>query len=395
MLVSVIVAIYNKEKYLKRCIESIQNQTYKDLDIILVDDGSTDKSLQICRKYEQEDHRIRTIHKKNGGLVTARKAGIVSAKGDYIGHIDGDDWVEATYFETLVEASNKGQVDVVIDGFKEDHGDCSFKRKHHLFCGVYDSEKIKRQIYPKLFRVDGDGFRFLYHSQWGKLIRKELAIRNQLLVDDRAVGQEDALCIYPVLLEADTVCIIDNCLYHYVLYPDSLNTGATNCSKYFEYVKYAYFQLRDRLKPYCEKDQQLLLNLEQYISYEIINGINKYGCVKSYYYLFPYELIEQRSKIILYGAGCVGRNFYKQLMRNKYCDIVLWVDRRLEDIDVSYANIEDPAKIVDMKGYDYIIVAVDNKLVADDIRLQLENMCIDGKKIIWKAGYLAELEVEF
>ena len=94
MMVSVIVPVYNISGYLERCLQSILSQTYVDLEIILVDDGSEDSSGQICDQYAEIDNRIRVIHKKNGGLVSARKAGVSAASGDYVVWVDGDDWIE-------------------------------------------------------------------------------------------------------------------------------------------------------------------------------------------------------------------------------------------------------------------------------------------------------------
>ncbi len=103
-LVSVIVAVYNIEEYLPRCVESIMHQTYRKLEIILVDDGSTDGSGDICDEYAGKDDRILVIHKKNGGLSDARNAGLERASGDYIGFVDGDDWIEEGMYRAMYEA---------------------------------------------------------------------------------------------------------------------------------------------------------------------------------------------------------------------------------------------------------------------------------------------------
>lgn len=99
---SVIVPVYNVEKFLPKCIESILNQTYKELEIFLIDDGSVDKCPEICDRYAQMDKRIRVIHKKNEGLVRARKAGLDVANGEYITFVDGDDWIEEKMYQNLI-----------------------------------------------------------------------------------------------------------------------------------------------------------------------------------------------------------------------------------------------------------------------------------------------------
>ena len=101
-LISVLVPVYNIEKYIRHCLESIITQSYPYLQILLVDDGSTDNSGQICEDFARRDVRIRVVHKPNGGLVTARKAGLELAEGDYIGFVDGDDYIESGFYEKLL-----------------------------------------------------------------------------------------------------------------------------------------------------------------------------------------------------------------------------------------------------------------------------------------------------
>ena len=112
--ISIIVAVYNIEKYLPKCLDSILAQTYQNLQIILVDDGSSDSSACICDEYAEKDHRIEVIHKKNGGLSDARNAGLECATGEYIGYVDGDDWIEPEMYATMIHTAKERQVDVVI-----------------------------------------------------------------------------------------------------------------------------------------------------------------------------------------------------------------------------------------------------------------------------------------
>ena len=116
-MISVIVPIYNAEKYLDKCLTSIVNQTYADIEIILVNDGSTDESLAICKKYEQDDERIVVINKRNEGLVRARKDGIRMAKGEYITFVDADDWIDITTYEKVYT----GKADIISYGLTEEY----------------------------------------------------------------------------------------------------------------------------------------------------------------------------------------------------------------------------------------------------------------------------------
>lgn len=115
-LITVIVPVYNTEKYLSKCVDSIINQTYTKLEIILVDDGSTDSSPQICDRYEVQDQRVKVIHKKNGGQATARNAALSIAKGEFIGFVDSDDYVDSSMYQTLIDAIDRHHADIAVCG---------------------------------------------------------------------------------------------------------------------------------------------------------------------------------------------------------------------------------------------------------------------------------------
>lgn len=126
-LVSVIIPIYNVEQYLAYCMESVLAQTYKMLEIVLVDDGSTDKSGEMCDCYQKQDDRVRVIHKKNGGLSSARNAGIKIMTGEYVVFIDSDDYVSTSYVEILMDYAKKDQADLVISSYEKVIGNCAYE----------------------------------------------------------------------------------------------------------------------------------------------------------------------------------------------------------------------------------------------------------------------------
>lgn len=159
-LVSVIVPVYNEEKRLERCLNSIINQTYHNLEIIVVDDGSTDNSASICDRYEEMDQRIRVIHKKNGGVASARNAGLKEATGDYIGWVDADDWISCDMYEYLINGAKKYRTPVVVCGHitVDDDGafqDCKFPnhsfKDNTLMLGEALIQLINRNIRNYLY----------------------------------------------------------------------------------------------------------------------------------------------------------------------------------------------------------------------------------------------------
>ena len=140
--ISVIIPIYNVAAYLDRCIYSVCNQTYHNLQVLLVDDGSTDDSLKICDYYAAQDNRIQVIHKSNGGLVSARKAGLAVATGEYIAYVDGDDWIEPDLYECMIKEMQDSQVDLVESDAFKDMGNDSILMQSKIPYGRYAAEDI-------------------------------------------------------------------------------------------------------------------------------------------------------------------------------------------------------------------------------------------------------------
>lgn len=204
-LVTIIVPIYNVEKYLKECIESIINQTYKNLEIILVNDGSTDDSLKICMDYKEKDKRIVIINKINGGLSDARNKGIDAANGKYICFVDSDDYISSTYVELLYNEARKNNTDIVLCGIKN----------------VNDEKKILSEYgYKKNIVKSGKELLFDYYQEngvevivaWNKLYKRELFNTYRYNVGKI---HEDEFLTYKILYNLDKVSIISDKLYYY------------------------------------------------------------------------------------------------------------------------------------------------------------------------------------
>ena len=172
-LISIVVPIYQIDRYIGICIESLLNQTYENLEIILVDDGSPDRCPEICDLYASKDSRIKVIHKENGGLVSARKAGLLSATGKYVGYVDGDDWIGAGFVESLYTAISTADADIAAGGFSRD----LFARTAHFTdkmpCGVYEGERLD-DLRCKMISL-GDFFRIGVSTYvWNKLFKREI-----------------------------------------------------------------------------------------------------------------------------------------------------------------------------------------------------------------------------
>lgn len=208
-LISIIVPVYKVELYLRRCLDSVVNQTYKNLEIILVDDGSPDNCPQICDEYAMKDNRIIVIHKENGGLSDARNAGLDICKGDFISFIDSDDWVEDDYISTLYELFSD-DIDIAVGNFQQFSKDNRFFSPEKQAEGVFSSNKILDEILSH---------KTPYKLAWGKLFRKKLfkTIRFPL-----GKIHEDEFTGYKPYCFSKYIACTDKVLYHYLRRSDSI-----------------------------------------------------------------------------------------------------------------------------------------------------------------------------
>lgn len=206
-MISIIVPVYNVEKYLNNCINSLVNQTHTDLEIILIDDGSTDSSGRICDEWKKKCGKIRVIHQKNSGVSRARNAGLKIASGQYIGFVDSDDFVEEDMYEQLEKAMNAG-ADIAVCGYNDVLNNKTTSRISHIN-GVLTREDAIQQC------VCDSGWGLYI---WNKLFRRELIYKNNepiFFPEDVFIG-EDAVWLMMILGRCDHVSYYSEAKYNYV-----------------------------------------------------------------------------------------------------------------------------------------------------------------------------------
>lgn len=355
-MISIIVPVYNAADYLCICIESILGQIYQNFEVVLIDDGSTDGSASICDKYAKIDNRVKVLHKKNEGLVRARKTGLLMSAGDYIGYVDADDWIEKDMYQKLSACMEKYQVDVAMCGRYENTGSVE-KEVYHAFSeGKYDKARLMKEVYPRM--ITGDTF-FDWHmfpGVWDKLFKRELLIKYQMDVCDELKMGEDAACSYPAILNAESIFVLHDCLYHYrqttasmVKQSDSTYLERKQFKKLFETVNLSF-----------AKDKDIFDMREQWKKYVIFLMIPRLDELYQGYdnnsFLFPFREVKKGSKIVLYGAGTYGQRLYGYLKRTGFCRIAVWVDRNYAEFQKMGLEVEDPEQI-EKVNYDYIVIA--------------------------------------
>ena len=245
-LISIVVPIYNVEKYLKQCIDSVINQTYKNLEIILVDDGSTDSCAYICDEYTKKDERIKVIHKKNGGLSDARNVGLDIAKGEYVSFIDSDDYISEDFIEKMYNALIDNNAEISQCNLVKVNDNAEILEK----IGYIDNIKIETSY---------EMLKDLYTGHWENTIACNKLFNIQLLENIRfPVGKvhEDEFTTYKILYKASKIAIVEDYLYKYRQNSNSI-TGKQFKEKRLDAIQ-AY---EERLEFFKEKDEKDLYDL--------------------------------------------------------------------------------------------------------------------------------------
>lgn len=356
-MISIIVPVYNAVQYLEQCLNSICAQTYADLEIIIVDDGSVDGSSEICERFQRQDSRVIYIRKSNGGPVSARKAGLLYATGEYIAFVDGDDWIEPDMYRCMYHIIKDKNVDVVMCGRYEDTGNVHKKVYQGIPAGRYDKSALLKNVYPRMI-VNETFFEWgLFPGVWDKLFRRESIYSFQMEVDERIVMGDDAACVYPCVLNADSIYVMDECLYHYRQTTNSVVKQIADSELERMKFRILYQTVHEKFHAY----QNIYDLKEQWKKYVLFlmtaRAAYLYKGMEELEYLFPFPKVKRRADIILYGAGTYGQHLFGFLQRTGFCNVVSWVDRNYRELQRMKLPVESP-EIISEKDYDAIVVTI-------------------------------------
>lgn len=376
--VSIVVPVYNAEKYLDQCVTSIMGQTYRHLEIILVNDGSTDHSLEICRKYAEIDERITVVEQINQGVVKARKTGVEAATGDFIGWADADDWMESGYIEGLVRLQEESNADIVAATHFHDIGSDSRLIKNGVDTGIYDV----KQLLPVMLYT-GEFFEYGITPQlYTKLFRADILKKTQFMVADNIIAGDDAAVVYPSLLMAEKVCVSDITGYHYVQHPASITkTGFSDeparIRILIEYLKDIF-----RKAGVSEWMNHQLATYENYML--ALRQIDIFDVADSEKILAPYGGFRENDRIVIYGAGVLGQKIYRYLEKDGRVKLMGWLDKSYEVYRKQGLSVDNPEELME-KGleFDYMLIANITESVAMAIRDFLLVSGVAEEKIRW------------
>ena len=379
-LISVIVPIYGIKRYVGHCIESLMQQTYQNLEIILVDDGSPDRCPQICDLYASKDKRIKVIHKENGGLVTARKAGVQVAQGEYIGFVDGDDWVGVGFYQSMLNTIMACDADIAVAGCSRDLYRKTITMENALPLGVYEGESM--EYFRKNMMSFGSFFRFgvtTYH--WNKLYRREAIIPFQMAVENGFTVMEDGATTYPAMLAAKKVVLTNNFAYHYRQRSDSMLKSMTSLSIEAERLKSVYYFLQNAVKDYPVEYQLKKQVDDVMLAVYIVRCGGITNIANDMVLNSIYNRNIEGKKVVIGGAGTFGQQMYRRLDATGRVEITGWIDPYYWEYRRVGMNVDPVESIVDA-DYDYILMAGLDSSFKALVTRTLADFGVDPEKVL-------------
>lgn len=385
-LISVVVPVYNTEAFLPKCVESILHQTYQNLEIILVDDGSTDKSLAVCEEFRLRDKRVKVLHKERGGQTSARKHGLMAARGEMIAFVDSDDWIEPDMYEKLISCYEETGCDMVSSGFIRDY---AVTGQTVCVLDNYEEalyENLEEEIYPTMLYNDGSQGHGICRALWNKLFKRDRLTSVFEKISDRVFYGEDALTLYSYCMRIKSIYILRKAFYHY-----NVRQGST-CSVSDERLLYNNFLLYSGLREVfmeAANPYALMRQLKRYVfSLEFHNLKYLYridaGSLGLWEFSYPDELFDR--KFVLYGAGGCGQALFRRIYRmRKEGNMVTWLDKeaagRTEECDY---HIGYPDTLPGLE-YDILIVAMKDEHTARQVMESLQKeYAVEKDKLIWQ-----------
>jgi len=382
--ISVIIPVYNTEKYLKKCLDSVIHQTMRDLEIICVDDGSTDSCPAILDTYAKKDCRVRVIHKENGGLVSARKTGIAVASGRYIGYVDSDDWIEPDMYEKLFQIIEKEQVELVTCGYYLE-GRYTSIHLDNVEGRRYDKKEMQylrnNTIYCMECRETG-----IRGALWCKLFSAELLKKIQKMIPDEISIAEDKVCLLRYMLECRSVYVWKEALYHWVIRNTSMShESRAEHNDYLLKLNHVYNYLMT-LYGHQNFTTKMRVQAEIYMMELMFLGMNKRMGFqnKNMIWIDPYWLnqLPLHARIVLYGGGELGEKYKRQLGSRTDLKLAAIIDDDFTGTFIEDFEVAASDKLGAVK-FDYVVITVKNRGKAEQIKTMLIKRNISVEKIIW------------
>lgn len=371
-LVSIIIPLYNVQEYVGECIESILKQSYEHFEVVVMDDGSTDNSAEICKKYVDRDMRVKYFRQENQGVASARKNAAKKISGQYVMFVDADDYIGENLLEELMLKTE--EYDLVTSGYYNGYG-----KNVKCFDGIeegayYTQEDLKYVCANMIFKDDQMG---ILRTMWAKLYQAELVKKVFEEIDENIIWGEDGDFLYRYILKCKSISVTRVCGYHYRMRESSAVHSVNK--EYLRNIDSVYQALEPVFTSHVYS-HLLLPQLQRWVM-QMINQAPYYLGFPLEMHNTPYSYPDLKTiagkNVIIYGAGNVGRSYKVFFEKYGICNVVLWVDKnaRLEECD----RVES---ILNIK-YEYIVLAIKQVFLAEEIRKELTDLGVENHMILW------------
>lgn len=384
--VSIIVPIYNSEKTIEKCLNSIIRQTYDNIELILVNDGSTDNSLAICELYAQKDERIKIISQDNEGLIAARKIGIENATAEIVGFVDSDDWIENNMYEEMINIFQKTGCDLISSGIYRDYlnENRTVEVVDNYEEGYY--AEIIKEIYPTMLWNDEKKDFGLYCTLVNKLFKRDVLMPIYRTINTDIFYGEDCITLFSYIMKIRTIYILKKSFYHYNITNGSMCRTANE-----KLLNNTYALYKGLEKVFVNQGEQsfaLLRQLRRYIldveshTLRMLYDINIAALGN---WQFNYNEANGK-KVVIYGASGCGQALFRYLNQGDFdVNIIAWVDKNPQGKELQCLHEIKSSSELPQLEYDYIILGVQQESLALSIKQELKNLYnISEELILWK-----------
>lgn len=386
-LVSIIIPIYGVEIYLKKCIESVLNQSYLNLQIILVNDGSKDNCAEICEHYSKLDPRIIIIHKENEGLVNARKSGLTVAQGVFVTFIDGDDWVGENFIFNLVQPAIKYNTDFTIAGYLREFYGKEDKVIPKLATGYYTKEQLLENILPNAI-YNGIFFQHGISTYvWNKLFKLNKLKYYLSIIDKNIIMGEDAALTYPYLFNCENIYITDATDYFYRQRPNSIVKSVPDLNLEYSQLSLLFKHLKRHISKFEHIDLEIQLKLYFFAQILIRSG----GVINDDIKTIPFSNIETAKDIVIYSSGSFGQHLISSIRKLNYYNIVSWIDEDHIESQIFGLEVNSIDHILEI-DFDLVLIASIDEHYTNGAISKLVKLGIPRNKISCFKFDLEEIE---
>lgn len=321
--VSVIIPVYNTEKYLKKCLDSVVNQTLEDIEIICINDASTDNSLKILQDYAKNDKRIKVINlSENKGAGYAKNIGLKIVKGEYIGFVDPDDYIDLNYYEQLYKKAIIKNADLVK-------------------CNVIVVKTNNEKEHSNLNRLIKEKSKFYFSYEFTSAIYKfSLIINNHIIFPEDLIVGEDVIFLHKAVIKSHIIEIIDNINYYYIRRDSSLNTDIYDKNRMKSAIKTMEYRAQNYNRAFLDGDINQQIYLEEYLVN--ILSLLQYTITKTDKYELKFLCVEKAIELF---RMCLFRNELDNIFTKRYDGILKYIKnndtKNILNICIKYKNIQN------------------------------------------------------